>query len=110
MLTILAQTTDTAETTSAGGSALMLVVWAVVIGGLFWFMLIRPQRTRAKRQKELQSSLELDSRVHTIGGIVGVIEFMDDGDDTAILRLEGGGRMKVLRKGIAGQFESPGSE
>ena len=110
MLTILAQTTDTTETASAGGSAVMLIVWAVVIGGLFWFMLIRPQRTRAKRQQVVQSSLEVDTEVHTIGGIVGVIEYMDDSDDTAILRLEGGGRMKVLRKAIAGRLGSAGSE
>ena len=99
MLTILAQTTDTTETASAGGSAVMLIVWAVVIGGLFWFMLIRPQRTRSKRQQVLQSALEVGTEVHTIGGIVGTIEYMDD--TTAVLQLEGGGRMRVLRKAIA---------
>jgi len=108
MLTILAQTTDTAESTSAGGSALMLVVWAVVIGGLFWFMLIRPQRTRSKRQQELQSALEVGSEVHTIGGIIGTIEYMDD--TTAVLQIEGGGRMRVLRKAVADKFEPSGSE
>jgi len=108
MLTILAQTTDTTDTASAGGSAVMLIVWAVVIGGLFWFMLIRPQRSRAKQQQVLQSALEVDTEVHTIGGIIGRIEFMDD--EIAVLQLEGGGRMRVLRKAIAGKFQPPASE
>lgn len=108
MLTILAQTTDTTETASAGGSAVMLIVWAVVIGGLFWFMLIRPQRTRSKRQQVLQSALEVGTEVHTIGGIVGTIEYMDD--TTAVLQLEGGGRMRVLRKAIADKFQPSASE
>jgi preprotein translocase subunit YajC len=108
MLTILAQTSETTDTASAGGSAVMLIVWAVVIGGLFWFMLIRPQRTRAKRQQVLQSALEVDTEVHTIGGIIGRIEFMDD--EIAVLQLEGGGRMRVLRKAIAGKFQPPASE
>ncbi len=108
MLTILAQTTDTTETSSAGGSALMLIVWAVVIGGLFWFMLIRPQRTRAKRQQVLQSALEVGTEVHTIGGIIGTIEYMDD--TTAVLQIEGGGRMRVLRKAVADKFDPPASE
>ena len=108
MLTILAQTSDTTESASSGGSAVMLIVWAVVIGGLFWFMLIRPQRTRAKKQQVLQSALEVDTEVHTIGGIIGRIEFMDD--EIAVLQLEGGGRMRVLRKAIAGKFEPPASE
>ena len=108
MLTILAQTTDTTESASAGGSAVMLIVWAVVIGGLFWFMLIRPQRTRSKRQQVLQSALEVGTEVHTIGGIVGTIEYMDD--TTAVLQLEGGGRMRVLRKAIADKFQPSASE
>jgi preprotein translocase subunit YajC len=108
MLTILAQTTDTTDTAGAGGSAVMLIVWAVVIGGLFWFMLIRPQRSRAKQQQVLQSALEVDTEVHTIGGIIGRIEFMDD--EIAVLQLEGGGRMRVLRKAIAGKFQPPASE
>jgi len=108
MLTILAQTSDTTESASSGGSAVMLIVWAVVIGGLFWFMLIRPQRTRAKRQQVLQSALEVGTEVHTIGGIIGTIEYMDDA--TAVLQIEGGGRMRVLRKAIADKFQPSASE
>jgi len=108
MLTILAQTSDTTESASSGGSAVMLIVWAVVIGGLFWFMLIRPQRTRAKRQQVLQSALEVGTEVHTIGGIIGTIEYMDDA--TAVLQIEGGGRMRVLRKAIADKFQPLASE
>ncbi|MBU1227108.1 MAG: preprotein translocase subunit YajC [Actinobacteria bacterium] len=100
---ILAQ----AEDTAAGGtqSIITTVMLFAVIGGLFWFLLIRPQRTRAKRQQAVISSLEVGDEVHTIGGIIGTIEFMDDA--SAVLRLEGGGRMRVVRRAIADKYQPP---
>ena len=106
MLTILAllQETETAETaTNSTSSIITSVLFFAVIGGLFWFLLIRPQRTRAKRQAEIVSSLEVGDEVHTIGGIVGTIEFIDE--QSAVLQLEGGGRMRVVRRAIADRYE-----
>ena len=101
MLTILAQDADA----SSGGSAwITLVLYAVVIGGLFYFLLIRPQRTRAKRHQDLVSSLQVGDEVHTIGGIIGTIEFMDE--ETAVLQIEGGGRLRVVRRALADKARS----
>jgi preprotein translocase subunit YajC len=107
MLTFLAQETDAA--TNGGGSAwLTLVLYAVIIGGLFYFLLIRPQRNRAKRHQALVSSLEVGDEVHTIGGIIGTIEYMDE--DTAVLQMEGGGRIRVLRRALAEKTRPPAAE
>lgn len=112
MLTILAllQDADTAETaTNSTSSIITSILFFAVIGGLFWFLLIRPQRTRAKRQAEVVSSLEVGDEVHTIGGIIGTIEFMDD--SSAVLQLEGGGRMRVVRRAIADRYQpAPGPD
>ena len=105
MLTILALLQDAEETTSSGSSAIISILFFGVIGVLFWFLLIRPQRTRAKRQKELVSSLEVGDEVHTIGGIIGTIEFMDN--ESAVLQLEGGGRMRIVRRAIADKYLPP---
>jgi preprotein translocase subunit YajC len=101
MLTILAQ----AETATGSGSVVPTLLMFAVIGGLFWFLLIRPQRSRSKRQQQLISSLSVNDEVHTIGGIVGTIEYMDE--VTAVLRLEGGGRLRVLRRAIADKYQPP---
>jgi len=107
MLTILAFQ-ETAETTNTTGSIVTTLLMFAVIGGLFWFLLIRPQRTRAKRQQALISSLEVGDEVHTIGGIIGTIEYMDD--QSAVLQLEGGGRLRVVRRAIADKYQPPAAD
>ncbi len=98
MITILAQAEDAAATGSAWQ---MLLIYAVVIGGLFYFLMIRPQRTRMRRHQEMITSLAIGDEVTTIGGIYGRIEFMDD--KTAVLQVEGGGRLRVARRALAGK-------
>jgi preprotein translocase subunit YajC len=110
MLTLLAllQEGDAAETSSSAAGWISTLLMFAVIGGLFWFLLIRPQRSRMKKQQELVSSLEVGDEVHTIGGIIGVIEYMDD--TAAVIQLEGGGRMRILRRAIADKIQPPGGE
>lgn len=91
-----------AEAEEAAGSAWgVLLVYAVVIGGLFYFLMIRPQRNRMRRHQDLISALGIGDEVTTIGGIYGTIEHMDD--ESAVLQVEGGGRLRVARRAIAGR-------
>jgi preprotein translocase subunit YajC len=102
MLTILAQTTTTvaSNASSSGNMIVTIVLYAVVIGGLFYFLMIRPQRTRVKRQDDLLASLAVGDEVQTIGGIYGTIEYFDEETKTAILQTEGGGRIRVARRAL----------
>ena len=98
MLIILAGTDGDA----AGGSGnvfVTLLLYAVIIGGLFYFLMIRPQRTRMRRHQDLMSELEVGDEVQTIGGIYGRIEHIDE--ETAVLQIEGGGRIRVARRALA---------
>jgi preprotein translocase subunit YajC len=98
MFTILAGTNGG----DAGGSPWsVLLLYALIIGGLFYFLMIRPQRTRLRRHEALVSSLEVGDDIQTIGGIYGRIEFMDD--DSAIIQVEGGGRLRVAKRALAGK-------
>ena len=101
MITMLAQATEDAATGSAWS---VLLMYAVIIGGLFYFLMIRPQRTRMRRHEELVSSLQVNDEVTTIGGIYGNIEYIDD--TYAILRVEGGGKLRVARRALAGKVTS----
>jgi preprotein translocase subunit YajC len=101
--------TTTEETTSSSGSMILtIVMYAVVIGGLFYFLLIRPQRSRQKKQQELQSSLGVGDEVQTIGGIYGTIEYFDEETDTAVIQIEGGGKLRVARRALAGKVTPKG--
>ena len=49
-----------------------LLILALLFG-VFWFVLIRPQRARAREQQELISSLEPGDEIVTTGGLYGAI-------------------------------------
>ena len=63
---------------ATGGESLasllpMIVIWVVVVGGMMYFMSIKPQKKERQRMHELMSSLELGDSVLTTGGFYGVI-------------------------------------
>jgi preprotein translocase subunit YajC len=85
----------------AGSPWSVLLMYAIIIGGLFYFLMIRPQRTRMRRQEQLVASIGVGDEIQTIGGIYGRIEFIDA--DTAVIQVEGGGRLKIAKRAIAGK-------
>lgn len=85
-----------AQESAAGGySSLIFLVLMVAV---FWFLIIRPQRNRAKAQQELASSLQLGDEIQTIGGIKGRVSRLD-GDDV-VLEVEQG-QLRVTRRAVA---------
>jgi preprotein translocase subunit YajC len=70
---------STAYAQSAGGggdSLAMLTQFAplILIFGVFYFILIRPQQQRAKEMKNMLGELKRGDRVVTGGGIVGTVQ------------------------------------
>jgi len=58
-----------------GGTLLMLVV----MFGIFYFMLIRPENKRKKEAEQTRNSIKNGDQVTTIGGIIGtVVNVKDD--------------------------------
>jgi len=58
-----------------GGTILMLVV----MFGIFYFMLIRPENKRKKEAEQTRNSIKNGDQVTTIGGIIGtVVNVKDD--------------------------------
>ena len=55
------------------------VIMLVIMIGVFYFMLIRPENKRKKEAEEMRSSIKVGDRITTIGGIVGtVVNVKDD--------------------------------
>ena len=56
-----------------------IIIYLVFIVALFYFMILRPNKKRAKQEQELRDSIAVGSEVTTIGGIVGtVVNIKDD--------------------------------
>lgn len=73
------------------------ILFLAVMGGVFYFLIIRPQRKRSQQQKELSESLQVGDEVRTIGGIHGSVISLDE--DSAVLKVEDG-RIRVSRRAI----------
>ena len=100
LLTILAQNGESTSTTNSLYSIIMMVV---LFGGLFYFLLIRPQRTRSKKHDEMMKALEVGDEIETIGGIYGTIEYFDEEDQTVILQIEDGTRIRLSKRALSGK-------
>lgn len=92
----VAETTDAAGTEEVASSPLMLIANLLpflLIIVLFYFMLIRPQRKKDKKVKDMLSALKVGDRVTTIGGIHGTISGIKD--DTVTLAV-GAEKTKIV--------------
>lgn len=85
-----------AQESGGFGGAGSLIFLGLMIG-VFYFLIIRPQRNRSKKQKELSQSLEIGHEVRTIGGIHGTVISLDD--DSVVLGVEEG-RLRISRRAI----------
>ena len=61
------------------GNLTSTILMLVVMLGVFYFMLIRPENKRKKEQEQMRSELKTGDKVTTIGGITGtVVNVKDD--------------------------------
>ena len=61
------------------GGLSSLIFLALLIG-IFYFMLIRPQKKQAEHRRALIESVDIGDEVITIGGIHGTVRSIDDED------------------------------
>ena len=73
----------------------------LLIFGVFYFLLIRPQQTRQKELKAMLGALRRGDRVVTGGGILGVVQKVKDGSDEIEVELAPNLRVTVLRETIS---------
>ena len=58
--------------TGRGGTTSTIIMLVVMLG-VFYFLMIRPENKRKKEAEQLRSNLSVGDRVTTIGGITGTI-------------------------------------
>jgi len=80
-----------------GGFPLITIV-LVLVFGVFYFFVIRPQRRKGKEHQELLKELLKGDKVITTGGIYGQIESISQ--DSVVIKVESGATMRVARSSI----------
>ena len=75
-----------------------MLIFIVVLFGLMYFLMIRPQRRRQKDQQNLIDEIQKGDRVVTAGGIHGQIESVRE--DSVVLKVESGATMRIAKSSI----------
>ncbi|PYS51766.1 MAG: preprotein translocase subunit YajC [Acidobacteria bacterium] len=86
-----------------GGNFIVAILPWVLIFGVFYFLLIVPQRKRQRQLQETIASLKTGDRVVTNGGIVGTITAVRDA--TFLIRSGEKSILEISRAAIAGLQE-----
>ena len=89
---------------------MMIVLYVVIFGGIFYFMGYRPQKKEKKRVDEMMASLAIGDSVLTSSGFYGVI--MDITDDDVIVEFGNNKncRISMQKKAIAQVEKAKSSE
>jgi preprotein translocase subunit YajC len=72
----------------AGPSLLNLMLPFLVIGFLFYFLLIRPQKAEQARRQAMLAAVKKNDRVVTIGGIYGVVTNVQREQDEVTIKVD----------------------
>lgn len=95
--------------TGAGGSWIMMIGYVIIIGGLFYFMAIRPQKKQQKQMSALISSLAIGDSVLTTSGFYGVV--IDVMDEVIIVEFGNNKNCRIpMKKSAVVEVEKPETE
>ena len=94
---------------SGGGSMMVMLVYLLVLGVAFYFLLIRPQKKEQNRMKALIDSMEIGDSVLTTAGFYGVI--IDITDEIVIVEFGSNKNCRIpMKKSSIVEVEKPGQD
>ena len=79
------------------------ILFMLLMFGVFWFILIRPQVKKQKEHQAMLSALDKGDTVITRGGFIGKITGMSD--NVITLELQEKVRVRVLRAYVDGKYD-----
>lgn len=81
---------------ASGGSGFFLLI--IIVFGVIWFMMIRPQKKRQIEAKRMLNSINVGDEVLTAGGIYGEVTELQD--EAVMVRIAPALEVRVARKAI----------
>lgn len=93
---------QSADGKSSGGWSSMIMLLLLVV--VFWLFFIRPQSKKNREIQRFRQGLKKGDRIITIGGIHGKI--LELGETTAVIEVEGQGKLKIEKNAIAQEFRA----
>jgi len=110
LLLYAAETAPAATHAAEGPSMLQAFLPLIIIFVLFYFMFIIPNKKEQKKHQEMLKSLKQGDKVITSGGIVGIIDKINESED--IIRIKSGENtlINIKRSHISAKIEKTTEE
>lgn len=83
-----------------GGFDMTMILMWVMIGLIFWFFILRPQKKRQQEIQNFRNSIAIGSRVVTSGGIYGEVRAIEDADNILVIEVAKGVNIRVDRNSV----------
>lgn len=83
------------------GSSNILMIYIGLMIVVFYFFMIRPQATKAKKQKSFLTGLQKGDKIVTIAGIHGTVNKVNDDNATLQLEVSPGSYLKIEKSAIS---------
>jgi preprotein translocase subunit YajC len=91
-----------AQTAAAGAPDMLVSLLPfVLIFVIMWFLIIRPQRTAAKKRDELLKNIRRNDTIVTGGGVIGKVTKVVEGEPELEVEIAQGVKVKLLRSMVA---------
>lgn len=91
-----------------GGTTFSAILPFVLIFGLFYFLIIRPQQKQSRERKRMLTEIKRGDSIVTTGGIHGRVINVD-GDELTV-EIAKGTNVRMVRSGISEKTESAAAD
>ena len=93
---------------SSGMGMVGAIVWMVVLFGIMYFLMLRPQKKEQKRLQAMLNDMEVDKSIVTTSGFYGVI--IDMTEEDVIVEFGNNKNCRIpMRKQAIAEVEKAGS-
>lgn len=94
--------------TSSGMGMVGAIVWMVVLFGIMYFLMLRPQKKEQKRLQAMLNDMEVGDSIVTTGGFYGVV--IDMTEEDVIVEFGNNKNCRIpMRKQAIAEVEKAGS-
>ena len=93
---------------SSGMGMVGAIVWMVVLFGIMYFLMLRPQKKEQKRLQAMLNDMEVGDSIVTTGGFYGVV--IDMAEEDVIVEFGNNKNCRIpMRKQAIAEVEKAGS-
>ena len=87
-----------AASTKSSSTNLLPILIIVVLFGILYMTMIRPQRNRQRQAQQMQSTVTPGARIRTTAGMYGTIKSVEDQD--VVVEVAPGVNIRMLRRAV----------